>query len=124
MGFFNVVIEESLSDANMTAVTYLSVVFGTAESSTGTHIFSYNLLLAPKNVACSATFNLKCFTQLSSLLCVVSIAVADNACMLLIKCMVFACRAAAASCYKGGRHHWRGAAVTAAVSHPLAKECQ
>ena len=36
MGFFNVVIEESLSDANMTAVTYLSVVFGTAESSTGT----------------------------------------------------------------------------------------
>ena len=36
MGFFNVVVEESLSDANMTAVTYLSVVFGTAESSTGT----------------------------------------------------------------------------------------
>ena len=35
MGFFNVVVEESLSDANMTAVTYLSVVFGTAESSTG-----------------------------------------------------------------------------------------
>ena len=36
VGFFNVVIEESLSDANMTALTFLSVVFGTTESPTGT----------------------------------------------------------------------------------------
>ncbi len=36
MGFFNVVVEESLSDANMTALTFLSVVFGTTESPTGT----------------------------------------------------------------------------------------
>ena len=35
MGFFNVVVEESLSDANMTALTFLSVVFGTTESPTG-----------------------------------------------------------------------------------------
>ena len=35
MGFFNVVIEESLADANMTALTFLSVVFGTTESPTG-----------------------------------------------------------------------------------------
>ncbi|KAL0033900.1 hypothetical protein WJX77_010072 [Trebouxia sp. C0004] len=34
MGFFNVVVEESLSDANMTALTFLSVVFGTTESPT------------------------------------------------------------------------------------------
>lgn len=35
VGFFNVVVEESLSDANMTALTFLSVVFGTTDSSTG-----------------------------------------------------------------------------------------
>ena len=35
VGFFNVVVEESLSDANMTALTFLSVVFGTTESPTG-----------------------------------------------------------------------------------------
>ena len=35
MGFFNVVVEESLSDANMTALTFLSVVFGTTESPAG-----------------------------------------------------------------------------------------
>lgn len=35
MGFFNVVVEESLSDANMTALTFLSVVFGTTDSPTG-----------------------------------------------------------------------------------------
>ena len=35
VGFFTVVVEESLSDANMTALTFLSVVFGTTESPTG-----------------------------------------------------------------------------------------
>ena len=35
IGFCNVVIEESLSDANMTALTFLSVVFGTTESPEG-----------------------------------------------------------------------------------------
>ena len=39
MGFFNVVVEESLSDANMTALTFLSVVFGTTESPTGDTCF-------------------------------------------------------------------------------------
>lgn len=39
MGFFNVVVEESLSDANMTALTFLSVVFGTTESPTGDACF-------------------------------------------------------------------------------------
>ncbi|KAL3150857.1 hypothetical protein ABBQ32_000610 [Trebouxia sp. C0010 RCD-2024] len=34
VGFFNVVVEESLSDANMTALTFLSVVFGTTDSPT------------------------------------------------------------------------------------------
>lgn len=39
MGFFNVVVEESLSDANMTALTFLSVVFGTTESPTGARYY-------------------------------------------------------------------------------------
>lgn len=43
MGFFNVVVEESLSDANMTALTFLSVVFGTTESPTGTMLFRHML---------------------------------------------------------------------------------
>ena len=41
MGFFNVVVEESLSDANMTALTFLSVVFGTTESPTGITLSRY-----------------------------------------------------------------------------------
>ncbi len=43
MGFFNVVVEESLSDANMTALTFLSVVFGTTESPTGIVLSRYML---------------------------------------------------------------------------------
>ena len=43
MGFFNVVVEEALSDANMTALTFLSVVFGTTESPTGTMLFRHML---------------------------------------------------------------------------------
>ena len=53
MGFFNVVVEESLSDANMTALTFLSVVFGTTESPTGSysvvqiHVVLFKSLIVP-----------------------------------------------------------------------------
>jgi len=43
MGFFNVVVEESLSDANMTALTFLSVVFGTTDSPTGVILSRHTL---------------------------------------------------------------------------------
>lgn len=136
MGFFNVVIEESLSDANMTAVTYLSVVFGTAESSTGTLTSLQDAVAMALTPSTLVKASITAKTRLGS---------NDAACLppelpVLLpqglqvadyqghegpqqRCLS-ACRAAAASGDKSHRHHWRCPAVPLAVGSPVAKERQ
>ncbi len=41
VGFGNVVVESFLSDANMTALTYLSVVFAASESPSGVRLLPH-----------------------------------------------------------------------------------